>query len=504
MALCSVPAAARGSSSSGPSPSAAAGGPSAPGVGAAAFATVATHGNQSSANSITVVLDTLIDTGQDFGFTGCAAPNACGPFALDHDDDPALPSVVSGASLAVGTYTVTGASVPGWTVTAISCDSGGTVDLPARKVTIQLGAEDDVTCTFSVRTRSITIVQDTVPDLAQDFSFTGCLGEGCATFALDDDANPALPRSVTGEGLAPGTYTITQTSVGAGWPLANLSCDAPQTVDLANRRVTITLSALQSVTCTFTVRTTSITIAQDSSPDSAQDFTFTGCLGLGCSTFSLDDDADPTSPGSVTGEGLAPGTYTITQEHAPGWGVGTVACGAGATFHSVGPQLTVVLSPGQQVFCVFRNSPSPQNDAFAAAIELAQTGPQQGLVGSNDNATKEPGEPNHAGSPGGRSVWYRFVPATTHQVSFDTCFDGRFESTLGVYTGSSVASLTPVTASNDFCYDMGSGAPPTVGMRRSFQAVAGTTYWIAVDGRTGYGALSGTFRLSWGPDVGWP
>ncbi len=468
------------------------------------FETVANQGNQSSANSITVVLDTLIDTGQDFGFTGCAAPNACGPFALDHDDDPALSSSVSGASLPAGAYTVTGASVPGWTVTAISCDSGGTVDLPARKVTIQLGAEDDITCTFSVRTRSITIVQDTVPDLAQDFSFTGCLGAGCATFALDDDANPALPRSVTGEGLAAGTYTITQASVGAGWPLDSLSCDGPATVDLANRRVTITLSTLQSVTCTFSVRTTSITIVQDSAPDSAQDFTFTGCLGQGCGTVALDDDADPTLPPSVTSNGLVAGTYTITQAPAPGWGPPTVACGAGASFSSVGRQLTVVLAPGQQVLCVFRNGPSPQNDAFAAAIDLAQTGPQQGLVQSNVGATKEPGEPNHAGSPGGRSVWYRFVPATTHQVSFDTCFDGFFESTLGVYTGASVDSLTPVTASNDFCYDMGSSAPPTVGMRRSFQAVAGTTYWIAVDGRTGYGALSGTFRLSWGPDVGWP
>lgn len=489
---------------SGSSPSAATPDPSAPEVGTTAFGTLATGGSRASANSITVVLDTPIDTGQDFGFTGCAAPSACGPFALDHDDDSALPRSISGIGLPAGSYTVTGESVPGWTVTAISCDRSGTVDLPARKVTIELGAEDDVTCTFSVRTRSITIVQDTVPDLGQDFSFTGCLGEGCATFALDDDATPALPRSLTGEGLAPGTYTITQASAGAGWPLASLSCDAPQTVDLANRRVTIALSALQSVTCTFTVRTTSITIAQDSSPDSAEDFTFTGCLGLGCSTFSLDDDADPTLPGSVTGDGLAPGTYTITQEQAPGWGVGTVACGAGATFRSVGPQLTVVLSPGQQVFCVFRNGASPQNDAFEAAIDLAQTGPQQGLVGSNDNATKEPGEPNHAGSPGGRSVWYRFVPATTHQVSFDTCFDGRFESTLGVYTGSSVASLTSVTASSDFCYDMGPGAPPTVGMRRSFLAVAGTIYWIAVDSRTGYHPLSGTFRLSWGPDVGWP
>src|SRR2546428_5256756 len=71
----------------------------------------------------------------------------------------------------------------------------------------------------------------------------------------------------------------------------------------------------------------------------------------------------------------------------------------------------------------------PANDNFVNAWTLTgavvttngnsgQT--QQGIA----NATKEPGEPNHAGLPGGRSVWFKWTAPTNGQTRIDTIGSG--------------------------------------------------------------------------------
>jgi len=53
----------------------------------------------------------------------------------------------------------------------------------------------------------------------------------------------------------------------------------------------------------------------------------------------------------------------------------------------------------------------PSNDNFLNAILLVGT--NLTVNGSNVNATKEAGEPNHAGNSGGKSVWWNWqAPAT--------------------------------------------------------------------------------------------
>ena len=447
--------------------------------------------------SITIVLDTGTDTSQDFAFTGCSGPTACGDFSLDRDDDPTLPSSTSMSLLAVGSYTVTAAAVPQWAVTAISCDSGGTVDLPARKVTILLGSDDDITCTFSVRTASITIVQDTVPDLAQDLSFTGCMGQGCSTFALDDDGDPTLPRSVSGVGLAPGTYTITQASLGANWPLLGVTCNVPETVDLANRRVTIALAAGENVTCTFQTKPTLIRIVQDTTPDNAQDFAFTGCNAqAGCSPFTLDDDSDATTPGTLTAPGLDPGTYTVTQAAVPKWALTGITCDAGGTGDVANARATIALTAGQQVTCTFQDAARPVNDALRSATNVIFVGHGgiSGVPGTTRYATKEPGEPEHAARPGGESVWFRFQSEINGPVRFSTCSPSTtFDTAIAVYTGpepASMASLTPVGGNDDaLCWPRAGSSTVTVNLNQ------GPIYWIAVDnvGST----PAGEFSLYW-------
>ena len=69
--------------------------------------------------------------------------------------------------------------------------------------------------------------------------------------------------------------------------------------------------------------------------------------------------------------------------------------------------------------------------------------------GTNVAATKEPGEPNHAGNAGGASIWFTWVAQSAGTATIDTS-GSSFDTLLGVYTGSPVNSLTTV-ASNDNC-----------------------------------------------------
>jgi len=127
------------------------------------------------------------------------------------------------------------------------------------------------------------------------------------------------------------------------------------------------------------------------------------------------------------------------------------------------------------------------NDAFADARSLDGELPDF-ASGSNAGASREPSEPDHAGDPGGHSVWYSWKPSTSGPVTLSTCAAGALDPVLAVYTGSSLAGLTPVAGAKD-------GAPSPCATGDSgvrFDAVAGTVYRIAVDGQ---GGSTGTFGL---------
>ena len=128
----------------------------------------------------------------------------------------------------------------------------------------------------------------------------------------------------------------------------------------------------------------------------------------------------------------------------------------------------------------------PSNDAFAAPkVVSSLTG---GLTGSNDNGSRETGEPLHAGQRGGASVWYSWTAPSAAQMTFTTAGSG-FDTLLGVYKGSAVSSLTEV-ASNNNC----AGATATTTSCVTFNAVRGTTYRLAVDG---FSDRTGRISLAW-------
>jgi hypothetical protein len=119
---------------------------------------------------------------------------------------------------------------------------------------------------------------------------------------------------------------------------------------------------------------------------------------------------------------------------------------------------------------------TPANDSFANAIAL--TGVAVSIIGNNVCATKETGEPNHAGETGGHSVWYQWRAPYSGNVMINTV-GSDFDTLLAVYTGGSVNALTLIAQNDDIV--------PTV-QRQSqvtFNAISNTTYRIAVDGWNG-------------------
>jgi hypothetical protein len=125
----------------------------------------------------------------------------------------------------------------------------------------------------------------------------------------------------------------------------------------------------------------------------------------------------------------------------------------------------------------------PPNDAFANRTALA--GVTNTALGSNVGATKEPGEPSHAGNPGGHSVWWTWTAPTNGSVTIST-IGSSFDTLLGIYTGATVSNLTLV-ASDD---DSGGGFGTSL---TSFTASPGITYQIAVDG---YFGATGNIQLN--------
>ncbi len=126
----------------------------------------------------------------------------------------------------------------------------------------------------------------------------------------------------------------------------------------------------------------------------------------------------------------------------------------------------------------------PPNDMFANAQVI--TGNTGTITATNTGATKQTGEPNHAGNAGGGSIWYAWTPTVGGSVTIDT-LGSTFDTIMGVYTGTAVNALTTV-ASND---DIASG---NTASRVTFTVAAGTTYRIAIDG---YNGLRGNVTLNW-------
>ncbi len=134
----------------------------------------------------------------------------------------------------------------------------------------------------------------------------------------------------------------------------------------------------------------------------------------------------------------------------------------------------------------------PNNDNFASSLRIV--GGAGAVTGTSFWATREPDELStqgglQAGFLGDKSVWYSWTAPLTGTATFTT--DGSsFDTTLGVYRGDSVSTVTracPDCENNDV-------ADGTNTSQVQFDATVGTVYRIAVDGWNGE---YGTVKLNW-------
>lgn len=133
------------------------------------------------------------------------------------------------------------------------------------------------------------------------------------------------------------------------------------------------------------------------------------------------------------------------------------------------------------------------NDNFANAEVLGFTSGRFQTT-TNVGASKEIGEPNHAGNAGGKSVWYKWTAPAGLPKVYDFTLRSvgvagiNAQALFAIYTGSSVSSLTQVGRGNTYIYS-----------KIVFQATPGMTYYIAIDGiDNGQGSTQISSTLSYG------
>ena len=293
---------------------------------------------------VTIIKDAIPDHAQNFAFT--TTGTSLSDFTLDDDDDALFSNTKVFSQVVNGVKTVTETAVPGWKLTNIVC-SEGAVDVVLGKATLDVGPNEEITCTFTNKKLGKIIVEkQTLPNgSTQSFTFDTDYGDN---FNLTDDGtNDSGP-------LQPGNYSVAEINIPAGWDLASATCSDgsdPDSIDLAFN---------ETVTCTFNNRQRgTITIVKDAIPDDPQDFAFT-TTGAGLSPFSLDDDGNTGNDLSDTKvfSNVVPGAYSVTETNPLEWELTNLVCSgtSGSTGVQAGSTANINLTPGGSVSCTFTNT----------------------------------------------------------------------------------------------------------------------------------------------------
>ena len=278
--------------------------------------------------SITIRKNAEPTSGQDFTFSATNLPLA--GFTLDDDGVSSNPlsNLQQFPDLLPGDRVITETSIPGgWKLTNIAC-SGGSGDLIGSdsdfdagdtSVSISLAAGENVDCTFTnTQGASITIDKVTEPSgNTTIFDFTRT-GTGFSTdFALTDAAAPNTTAN-----LSVGTYTVTE-GLESGWTLTGLTCSNEESTNIETRTATITLSAGENVTCTFTNTAQPGSILahkfNDLDGDGVQDEGEPNLSGWQMTVVGTACQGPTNAGGDFLCGGLTIGSYTVQETLQAGW-----------------------------------------------------------------------------------------------------------------------------------------------------------------------------------------
>ncbi len=128
--------------------------------------------------------------------------------------------------------------------------------------------------------------------------------------------------------------------------------------------------------------------------------------------------------------------------------------------------------------------PWPGNDPFEDATSLSSP---SSSTASTVRATVQSGEPTMCVADGAyvdgisATIWYRLIPDYDTTVTIDTS-GSDFDTTLGLYEGTTVGQLTPVECNDDY--------EGTLQSEIVAEVDGGQTYWLQVGGYGDFGALA--------------
>jgi hypothetical protein len=244
------------------------------------------------------------------------------------------------------TYGVTEAAQAGWDLTSINCVSSLGDPADTDGLNLDLDAGETITCTFTNRKRArIIVAKETIPDgSSQQFEFDT---DYSANFFLADGGsnNSGL--------IVPGTYSVADVNVPAGWVQTSATCDDGSSPG------SIGLSPGETVTCTFTNKQLPTLIIRKVIQGDSE-------------TFSFVIDGDPTDPpntnvnvmppadgeASSPSQVIQPGAYSVTETPIPdGWLLTDASCVSdqgGFTTDNTGlPLVTFTANYGDDIICSF-------------------------------------------------------------------------------------------------------------------------------------------------------
>ncbi len=179
------------------------------------------------------------------------------------------------------------------------------------------------------------------------------------------------------------------------------------------------------------------------------------------------------------------GAFALLRECVDGNGVPITNAAAAANLDATGVDVTRAGVTRKRINVLDAATRTVNNNDFASPEVFSGNGP----INDFDFTVcsdAEPGEPGPFSVDNG--VWWRWTPATTGTATISTEDNGTnvttFDTTLTVYTGTSLATLTPLAWDDD----SGTGNRSLV----TFPVNGGTSYRIKVDG---FGATNGLLNL---------
>jgi len=325
-------------------------------------------GGDPQAPGLIVKTETIpADQAGTFTFTGVGAPQGVdiqtgGTFVL--------------SDLEPGTYTLTEVDpAPDFDVAEVTCDDGDSEvpsagDANTRTAVFNLEAEETVTCTFVNMQRGAVVAAAAVePEgVGGTFQFSGVGAPQGITLPSEG--------TLVVSNLEPGTYSLTQFDPTPEFDLVEVSCDdqaspIPSAGDPSTRTAIFNVDAGEMVTCTFlNTRRGSLVIEPVTEPEDLDaEFTYSG---VGAPQGEVVSNQE-----TFTVDGLAPGTYSLTQfDPAPDFELTDVSCDDGdSASPSVGDSSTrtaiINIDPAETVTCTFVNT---SEDHIDATTEIGGSG----------------------------------------------------------------------------------------------------------------------------------